>query len=154
MTNFEIARGFTGLTAAALAQRLDVSPQQLNGWIKGARTPSRTNVESIAAAMDVAPAWLLGVPDRLPLVDPQTGTVYTCPVLREESIEDYGMLYHLYLAETGDIVPTIIGIGVQFTPTDWQTLTVRCADDIAEVAWMDARGVDAIMLDGLPRAFT
>lgn len=152
MTNFEIAKNFCGLSAVALAERLGVSPQQLNGWIKGQRTPSRTNVDNIAEAMDVDPAWLLGVPQRLPLVDSLTGDVFDCPILRSEEIEDYGVLYHVYLAETGDIVPVIVDGGVQLTPTDWTWPSpVRSAADIAACAWTGPGGRDAVMLDGLPR---
>ena len=151
MTNFEIAKRFCGIPAAALAQRLGVSPQQLNGWLKGARVPSRTNVDEIAAAMGVDPAWLLGVPQRLPLIDPLTGDVFSAGIIRSEDIPDYGTLYHVYLSETGDIVPVILSTGIQLTPTDWTALTVRSAADIAECSWMGPGGRDAIMLDGLPR---
>lgn len=151
MTNFEIARQYTGLTAADLARQLSVSPQQLNAWLSGARVPSRTNVDAIARAMDVDAAWLLGVPQSMPLIDPLTGESWVCPILRSESIEGYGTLYHVYLAESGDIVPVILSTGLQLTPTDWTALTVRTAADIGECAWMGPGGRDAVMLDGLPR---
>lgn len=154
MTNFEIAKAFTGLSAVALAERLGVSPQQLNGWIKGQRTPSRTSVDSIAKAMDVDPAWLLGVPQRLPLMDPLQGDVCDCPIIRSEEIKNYGILYHVYLDASGDVVPVILSAGLQLTPIDWQTLTVRTADDIPQARWMDAQGRDAVMLDNLPRVLT
>lgn len=151
MTNFEIAKSFAGLPAAALAQRLGVSPQQLNGWLKGDRTPSRTNVDHIARTMDVDPAWLLGVPQQLPLIDPLHGDVYACAILRTEEIPEYGILYHVYLAETEDIVPVILSAGIQLTPIDWTSLTVRSAEDIPDARWMGPGGRDAVMLDGLPR---
>ena len=151
MTNFEIARRMMGVSAAELARMLGVSPQQLNAWISGARTPSRTNVEEIARRMDVDAAWLLGVPQALPLSDPLTGDVFVSPILRSEDIPGYGMLYHVYLTETGDIVPVILSAGLQLTPTDWTSLTVRSAEDIPECAWMGPGGRDAVMVDGLPR---
>ena len=151
MTNFEIARQYTGMSAAELARQLSVSPQQLNAWLSGARVPSRTNVESIARAMDVDAAWLLGVPQSLPLIDPLTGESCGCPILRSEEIAGYGALYHVYLAESGDIVPVILSTGLQLTPTDWTSLTVRTAADIGECAWMGPGGRGAVMLSGLPR---
>lgn len=152
MNYFEIARRFAGLTGLQLAELLEVSPQQITNWGKGLRTPSRSNAVEIAGKLDVEPAWLLGVPDRLAVADPlEGGTVYSYPILRAEDIAGYGILYHVYNVETGDIVPVILGGGVQFTPTDWQTLGVRRASEIAEAAWMDARGADAVMVDGLPR---
>ena len=151
MTNFEIAKNFTGLTAVALAQRLGVSPQQLNGWLNGSRVPSRTSVDRLAATIDVDPAWLLGVGQQLAVMDPQTGDIYACGIVRTESIPGYGALYHVYMDETGDIIPVILAGGAQLTPADWQTLTIRSAADIPTVSWRDARNVDAVMLDDLPR---
>ena len=151
MTNFETAKAFAGLSAVELAGRLGVSPQQLNGWIKGTRVPNRNNVEFIARAMDVDPAWLLGVPQRLALIDPLTGAAYSCPILRSEDIDGYGVLYHVVLEESGDVVPVILSGGVQLTPTDWQTLTVHRAEEIGECAWMGPGGRDTVMVDGLPR---
>ena len=154
MTNFEIARRYTGLNGVALARLLGVSPQQLNGWLKGDRVPSRTSVEGIAAKMGVDAAWLLGVAQRLPVVDPDAGAVYSCGIVRTEILEGYGALYHVYLDETGDVVPVILSGGIQLTPRDWQALRVRRAEDIAGERWQDARGAEAVMLDGLPRVIT
>lgn len=151
MTHFEIARRFTGLSGVELAGKLGVSPQQLQGWVSGTRTPSRTNVETIAAQMDVDAAWLLGVPQRLSVIDPLIGEAYTGGIMRTEEIDGYGMLYHVYLAQTGDIVPVILSAGVQFTPRDWTAQNVRSLDDVAGERWLDHRGADAVMLAGLPR---
>lgn len=151
MTYFEIAKIFAKYTGTELAERLGVSPQHLNAWIKGSRVPNRNNVEYIASVLGVDPAWLLGLPQTMPVVDPLSGDVFTGRIMRSEAIDGYGELYHVYLNETGDIVPVILSAGIQFTPTDWTTLTVRSAEEIAEARWMDARGQDTIMLDGLPR---
>ena len=119
--------------------------------MRSVRTPSRDNADQIARVLDCSPAWLLGVAETLPLAD--EGTVFACPIIRAEPIPDYGTLYHVYLAETGDIVPTIISGGVQFVPYDWQHLYTRTADEIPETDWLTAGGVPAVMLDGLPRVF-
>lgn len=161
MTNFEIAHRFTGLSAVELARKLDVSPQHLNAWLSGQRVPSRTNISGIAAAMGVSPAWLLGVPESLTLHDPVERADYIAPIMRAEHINGYGILYHVYLDETGDVVPVILTDGLQFTPADWSAAqAIRCAADIATesedpagVRWMDWRGIPAIMIDGFPRAF-
>lgn len=162
MTNFDIARRFTGLSAADLARKLDVSPQQLNGWLSGQRVPSRTNIGGIAAAMDVSPAWLLCVSNTIVLHDPVEHKDFLTPIVREEEIDGYGMLYHVWLDSLCEIVPVLMSDGMQFTPTDWEDAWryIKCAADIrteaedrAGVRWMDWRGQDAIVLDGLPRVF-
>lgn len=151
MTHFEIARRFAGLSGVELAGRLGVYPQQVQGWVSGSRTPSRSSVTGIASELGVDPAWLLGMPQQMAVIDPVDGSAITGDIMRTEMIPAYGVLYHIYLDSTGDIIPVIVGGGVQFTPCDWQTLTVKCADDISAAHWMDCFGRDAVMLDGLPR---
>ena len=149
MTHIEIARRFAGISAAQLADRLGVSPQQMSNWTTGLRTPTRKNAAAMAEALDVDAAWLLDVEQRLAVIDRQD--VYHCGIIRTEDIPGYGALYHVYLSQTGDIVPVILAGGVQMTPTDWQTLTVRSAADIPNTRWMDTHHRDAVMLDNLPR---
>lgn len=152
MTNFEIARRYTGLSAAALAKLLEVSPQQLNGWIQGARVPSRTKVDGMAERMGVDAAWLLGVAQALPVLDYATGTVYQCQIIHSESIDGYGMFAVVWLAESGTWLPVIQGSGVQFTPWNWEdAYNPRTAEEISEIKWVDHLGREAVMLDGLPR---
>lgn len=151
MTNFEIAARFAGLNGKEIAERLGVSTAYVSQLMTGKRSLGPNNVQLLATTLDVDPAWLLGVPQALPLIDPLTGDVYACPIIRSEDIEGYGTLYHVHLAQTGDIVPVILSAGIQLTPTDWTTLTVRSAADIADCAWMGPGGRDAIMIDGMPR---
>lgn len=152
MTNFEIARRYTGLSAVELARLLDVSPQQLNGWIQGTRVPSRTTVDRIAASMGVDAAWLLGVPQRLGVWDHIQQTVLPCPIMHSE-FTPVGVFYIVWVDAIDEWLPVIHGNGVQFTPADWlNPYKPRTASDAAECAWVDHRGVDAIMVDGLPRA--
>ena len=151
MTNFEIAARFAGLNGKELAERLGVSTQYISQLMTGKRSLGPNNVQLLATTLDVDPAWLLGVPQTLPLIDPLTGDVFSAGIIRTEHIADYGTLYHVHLRETGDIVPVILSAGIQLTPTDWTALTVRRVADIAECTWMGPGGRDAVMLDGLPR---
>lgn len=154
MTNFEIARMYTGLSAKELARLLEVSPQQLNGWIQGARVPSRTNVEGMAAKMGVDAAWLLGVAQAIDVVDTCDGGLIACEIIHSEAIEGYGMFYVVWLEPVGGWLPVIQcpASGVQFTPRDWQAAYLpRCAGDIGEGEWVDHLGRPAVMLEGLPR---
>lgn len=50
----------TGMTSAALANRLGVSPPLVSLWLKGTRSPSREQVRAAAAALKVDAAWLEG----------------------------------------------------------------------------------------------
>lgn len=153
MTNYiAIARRLRGLTAVELAARLGVSKQQVSNWEHGVRLPSRESAEELARALDVSAAWIMGLSMALP-VSADLETIYSCPIIREEVIPEYGTLYHVYLDETGDIVPVILSAGVQFVPRDWQTLYTHSAAEIPETDWQTAGGVPAIMLDGLPRVF-
>lgn len=106
MTNFEVARRFSGLSAADLARQLGVSPQQLNGWLHGDRLPNRASVESIAEKMDVDAAWLMGVPQMLP-VTAQSGKVNSCPVIYSEKIPE-GVKYHVYVPDSDNFAQVII----------------------------------------------
>ena len=153
MTNFETARRFAGISGVELAARLEVSPQQVNNWARGLRTPGRSTVDTIAAALDVDAAWLLGVAQILPVIDPLQGEVYSCPIIRTEALPGYGALYIVWLEPLQDWMPVVQGAGLQFTLADWQSAyRPKRADEIGEYHWMDARGTDAVMLDGLPRA--
>lgn len=152
MTNFEIARAFAGIASKELANRLGVTHQQITNWAKGIRMPSRANAEAIAREMDIDPAWLLGVEQTLPVLDPIHGDTYTARLMRSECIPGYGVLYHMYMDGLENILPVILAGGVQFTLTDWDATDIpRSAADIAAYRWMGPEGQDAVMLDGLPR---
>lgn len=47
-----------GISQAALAQQLEVSPGTVSSWCNGAKRPSATNMESIAAFLGVKPGYL------------------------------------------------------------------------------------------------
>lgn len=154
MTNFEIARLYTGMSAVELARLLEVSPQQLNGWLKGIRVPSRTNVEYMAAKMGVDAAWLLGVPQSVLVIDHETGEWLMLPIIHSEAIDGYGVLYIVWCEEIGTWIPVLQcpDSAVQFTPADWQSpYNPRRVEEIGDGRWVDHLGHDAVMIDGLPR---
>ena len=78
------------------------------------------------------------------------GSTEMCAVISCETIEGYGALYLVEHPVVGPL-PVILADGVQFTPSDWQGELCASAEDAAGFAWVDARGNDAVMLDGLPR---
>lgn len=153
MSNIAIARRLRGITARTLADLLSVSYQQIGNWEQGLRNPNRTAAQQIAKVLDVDVAWIMDCPQSATLRDPFTGGILACKIMRSEQIDGYGTMYHLYIDDTGDVIAMISADGASFTPVDWQGLHPQTAAAIAEYRWMDGRGNDAIMLDGLPRMF-
>ena len=151
MNNIAIARRMRGLTAKALAEMIGVSFQQIGNWEQGIRNPGRSAAQQLADALDVDVAWIMDCPQIMHLKDPLDSTMIPCSIMRCEEIAGYGMLYHLYVPDTGDIVAALHSADVVFTTTDWQSQQPQSASEIAEYRWMSLRGIDAIMVDGLPR---
>ena len=153
MNNIAIARCLRGITIKALADRLGVTCQQVGNWECGFRNPKRSAAEQLADELDVDIAWIMDCPQPALIRDPLTGETYGCKIMRSEHIDGYGIMYHLYIDDTGDIVAQISAGCDILTTTDWQGLQPQNAAEIAEYRWMDGRGNDAIMVDGLPRVF-
>lgn len=152
MNPITTARTIKSMTAAALAAAVNVSPSQLSQWESGYRTPSRDAAQRIADALDVDLAWIMGCPQSVSIWDPFGRQAIPAQLMRSQSIPGYGTLQHAYAGEIGSAVAMIISDGIVFTPADWQGSQPADASEIADCRWMDARGADAIMLDGLPRA--
>lgn len=152
-TNFQIALRFARMTGADLARLVDATPSYISQLASGHRSLGKNNVSVFASYLDVSPSWLLNAQESMPLYDPIEKVVFTCGIIRSEEIPGYGMLYHVYLDETGDIVPVILSSGIQFTPQDWQSgYYPRSAEEIPDIGWMDNTGTNAIMVDDLPRS--
>ena len=152
MTNFGIARKYYAhLSGTELARLLGTTPSYISQLESGHRGMTDQNVRRVAEILDVSPAWLLEVPETMPLTDPLTGTLYTLPIMRSEDIPGYGTLYHVWVDDAALIVPVILAGGIQITPRDWQGQTARSASEITECQWIGPRGQDCVMIDGLPR---
>lgn len=152
MTNFAIARRlFADITSADLAERLGATQPYVSQLETGKRGMTIQNVQRVAEILDVSPAWLMDIPEIMPVTDPLSGTLYTLPIMRSEDIPGYGALYHVWLDDAALIVPVILAGGVQITPRDWQGQTARRASEIGEYKWIGPSGQDCVMVDGLPR---
>ena len=150
MNEIKTARSIRKMTQEQLADKLGMSTQQLSGLERGDRNPGPKVLPLLADALNVSQAYLRGEAEAIPVVDFADGSVEMCPVISCETIEGYGALYLVEHPAVGPL-SVILAEGVQFTPSDWQGELCRSAEDAAEFAWVDARGNDAIMLDGLPR---
>lgn len=145
-----IARNLRHMTQGELAAKLGLTPQRVSHWETGTRNPGPDHATHIARALDVDAAWIRGTAQYAPLYDPLTHATHIGQIVRSELLPD-GMMYHLYLDETGDTVAMLLIHGEQFTPRDWQSLQPQNVADAPNYVWMDVNGHDAIMLDGLPR---
>ena len=151
-----IAMDFAGIPAARLAEKMGVTLPYISQLTTGQRKLGRANLQAYAEALDVSPAWLSGEAQSLPVYDPILKKTIVCRIVREEEIPDYGMLYHVYVDDSGDVIPVVISSGLQFVPSDWQgwaAKEVRAVKDLGNIFcdWIDAAGDPAIVMDGLPR---
>lgn len=156
MNTIRIVLNMRGMTGKELAERVGVAQPQLSGWERGVRTPGAEAAAKLAKELDVDEAWIRGTAQSVPLYDPLEEVTFTCPIVRSEELpDDEGMLYHVYLAETGDVVALLLHHGLQFTATDWTNRDAQPANaaEITDCKWMDARGAYAIMLNGMPHMF-
>lgn len=153
MTNFTIARQlFARMTGAEVARQTGTTPAYISQLENGHRNLGDNNIQTFSQLFDVSPAWLKNCPERMPLFDPLSDDVFTCDIIRSETIPGYGILYHVYFEETGNIIAVILASGIQFTPYDWMNGDYpRSVEDIKDTLWVDNHGKYAIMLDGLPR---
>lgn len=156
MNNIRIALNMRGMTAAELADRAGVAPPRISEWERGARIPGADAAAKLSSVLDVDEAWIRGTAQSAPLYDPFGKVTFACPIIRTEELPGgAGVLYHVYLPEGGDVVALLMRDGTQFTPTDWESWPAQPgnAAEIADCRWMDARGMDAVMMGGLPYMF-
>lgn len=153
MNNITTARRRLGISGQTLADQLNVTRQQVTNWESGFRNPSRAAAQEIANVLDVDIAWIMDCAQPTLIMDPIEHIKLPCHIMRSEAIEGYGLLQHVVIDETGDVVAVLISDDIVFTTTDWQGAQPVSAEEIADFKWMDSRGVDAIMLNGLPRVF-
>lgn len=152
MTPIKTARRLRGLSQIALAEKLGVSPQALNQYECGARTPGPKLLPIAAEALDVSAAYLRGDAQRLSVRDHVTGEMIACPIVSETVVGSYGIFYLVEVEESGDVIAVILSGGTQLTLADWQGEQPMHIDEAEDYRWVDARGRDAAMLAGLPFA--
>lgn len=86
------ARKLAGLTQKALADKVGISVQAMNGYENGSRTLGPKLLPLVAQALDVLPAYLRGEAAGLPVLDRTTGETVLCPVMRVRQIGN-GAIY-------------------------------------------------------------
>lgn len=150
--NINTARVMRGMTQTELAAAISVTPQYMSGILSGARSVGPSIMPKLVSALGVDPAYIRGEAQTLPVRDTVTGEVIRCRIMRETGIDGYGVLYMVDCDAIGPLAVILTADGVQFTPRDWQgSYYPQTIGDIAGVQWLDTRGRDAVMMDGLPR---
>ena len=152
MDGLQKALSLRGMRQAELADTLGVSRQQVTEYISGRRSLGPTMLPKVAEALGVTHAYLRGIAECIPVYDYETGECVSCPIMVAEELPGYGEFYIVDHPEIGPLA-MILSVGIQFTPRDWQGMQPKSAEEIAETDWVDQRGVDAIMFQGLPRVF-
>lgn len=150
MMGIKELRIFRGLSQKELAEKLGISAQQLNNYESGARNPGNKMLPALADALGVSASYLRGDAQKLAVynwVDDETSAL---PIVSEAVIDGYGMFYLVEHPDCG-IIAVIQSDGLQFTPSDWQGEQPETPEDIASARWVNNRGDDAIMFEGLPR---
>lgn len=150
MMGIKELRIFRRLTQKELADKLGISAQQLNNYESGARNPGNKMLPALADALGVSTAYLRGDAQKLAVYNWVDGETSALPIVSEAEIDGYGMFYLVEHPDCG-IIAVIQSDGLQFTPADWQGEQPETPEDIAGARWVDNRGDDAIMFEGLPR---
>lgn len=148
--NIKELRVLRGLKQKELADRMGMSPQQLNHYESGQRNPGNKMIPALADALGVSAAYLRGDAQKLAVYNWETGRTEALPIMAETVIDDYGIFYLVEHPDVG-MMAVIQSDGVQFTLADWQGEQPMTVDEIIGARWVDSRGDDAIMYKGLPR---
>lgn len=93
-----------GLSQAELAEKVGyTSRASINKIEKGLVDVPRSKLFAIAKALHVSPAWLLGFPDELPLIEPLPEMVDITPAL--EAMQEIFDRQRILFDAAGDATP-------------------------------------------------
>lgn len=93
-----------GLSQAELAEKVGyTSRASINKIEKGLVDVPRSKLFAIAKALHVSPAWLLGFPDELPLIEPLPEMVDVTPAL--EAMQEIFDRQRILFDAAGDATP-------------------------------------------------
>ena len=98
------ARRLAGMTQTALAERVGISAQAMNGYENGSRTLGPKLLPLVAQALGVLPAYLRGEAPGLPVMDCESGEIILCPIMRTREIGQ-GVVYTMDTPDGTQEVP-------------------------------------------------
>lgn len=148
--NIEFCRALRGLSRQEVAERMGIGAQAFSLYENGQRLGT-TVMPRIAKALDVSEAYLRGVANRLAVKNPATGDNIALPIVAETDIDEYGAFYLLEISPApGGALAVILHGGKQFTPAVWGGKQPLTLEEIPAWRWVDAHGIEAKIVDGLP----
>lgn len=148
--NIEFCRALRGLSRQEVAGRMGIGVQTFSLYENGQRIGT-TVMPRIAKALDVSEAYLRGIPNHLTVRDSSNRRNLFLPIVAETEIEGYGAFYLLEYAPTpGGVLAVILHGGKQFTPAVWGGKQPLTLEEIPAWRWVNAHGIDAEIVDGLP----
>lgn len=148
--NIEFCRALRGFSRQEVAERMGIGVQAFSLYENGQRLGT-TVMPRIAKALDVSEAYLRGIPNRLAVLNPSTGKEISMPIVSETRIDGYGTFYLLEHAPTpGGVLAVILHGGKQFTPAVWGGKQPLTLEEIPAWRWVNANGMEAMIIDGLP----
>ena len=148
--NIEFCRALRGLSRQEVADRMGVKTQMFSLY-EGGKRLGTTVMPRIAKALGVSEAYLRGIPNRLAVRNPSTGENISLPIVAETEIEGYGAFYLLEHSPTPcGVLAVILHGGKQFTPAVWGGKQPLTLEEIPAWRWVNANGVESMIVDGLP----
>ena len=148
--NIEFCRALRGLSRQEVAERMGIGVQTFSLYENGQRVGT-TVMPRIAKALGVSEAYLRGIPNHLTVRDFSNRRNLFLPIVVETEIEGYGAFYLLEYAPTpGGVLAVILHDGVQFTPVVWGQKQPLTLEEIPAWRWVNANGMEAMIVDGLP----
>ena len=148
--NIEFCRALRGLSRQEVADRMGVKAQMFSLY-EGGKRVGTTVMPRIAKALGVSEAYLRGIPNRLSVRNFMMGEDVFLPIVAETEIEGYGAFYLLEYAPTpGGVLAVILHGGKQFTPAVWGGRQPLTLEEIPAWRWVNANGVESMIVDGLP----
>lgn len=148
--NIEFCRALRGLSRQEVADRMGVKAQAFSLY-EGGKRAGTTAMPRIAKALDVSEAYLRGIPNHLTVRDSSNRRNLFLPIVAETEIEGYGAFYLLeYAPAPGGVLAVILHDGIQFTPVVWGQKQPLTLEEIPAWRWVNANGMEAMIMDGLP----
>lgn len=148
--NIEFCRALRGLSRQEVADRMGIEVQTFSLYENGQRIGT-TVMPRIAKSLDVSEAYLRGIPNRLAVLNFMMGENVILPIVAETEIEGYGAFYLLEYSPTpGGVLAVILHGGVQFTPVVWGQKQPLTLEEIPAWRWVNANGIESMIVDGLP----
>lgn len=122
------------LTQAALAEKAgNLGQSRVNNWEKGVRTPGLDEIKKLAAILEVAPAYLMGLTDRkTPYPFDEPNGEQLAPVLDYQQARQAGLWLENIQKRQGIERISYIAIAQEYRPANAQLFVIKVKDKSME----------------------